>query len=214
MISGAAEGLAGAGPAEPYTAGVSAEELPRYVMIDDIHAIRAMTHEVRMAALDELYATHRVYTATELAGLCGVSASAMSYHLRELEKHGFIRKVQHEGDRRSTYWQAVAVTLRVAGFDPQAQSENALVTAHIENMRKRVADEVRRRAETRGSQRSRLYPVISSSLLTLSQEQAEQFMERLYALLEEFTLLSAEDRGDEQTQRLHYFISAITEHKA
>lgn len=167
-----------------------------------------------MAALDELYATHRVYTGTELAGVCGVSASSMSYHLRELEKHGFVRRVQQEGDGRSTYWQAVAGTLRVAGFDPQAQSENALVTAHIEAMRKRVAAEVRRRAQTRGPQQTKLYPVISASLLTLSEEQAEDFKQRLYALIEEFTLLSMQSSDESDIERLHYFVSAISDPQA
>lgn len=189
------------------------EELPRYVVIDDIHAIRALAHEIRMAALDELYSTHRAYTATDLAARYGVSASSMSYHLRELEKYGFIQRVEHEGDGRHKYWQAVAVTLRVAGFDPQAQSENALVTAHIESMRKRVADEVRRRAETKGVQEGKIYPVISSSLLTLSEDQAEEFMQRLYALLEEFTLTSAEFPEGGDAHRIHYFISAIKEPK-
>lgn len=188
--------------------------MPRYVTIEDIHAIRAMAHEVRMAALDELYATHRVYTGTELARVCGVSASSMSYHLRELEKHGFVRRVQQEGDGRSTYWQAVAGTIRVAGFDPQAQSENALVTAHIEAMRKRVAGEVRRRAQDRGPQLSKRYPVISSSLLTLSEEHAEDFKQRLYALIEEFTLLSMQPPEGSEGERLHYFVSVIDEPRA
>lgn len=189
----------------------SVEDLPRYVVIDDVHAIRAIAHETRMAALDELYSTHRAYTATDLASVCGVSPSAMSYHLRELEKYGYIRRMEHEGDGRNKYWRAVALTFRVSGFDPQAQSENSLVTAHIESMRKRVADEVRRRSELEAEEKRKLYPVISSSLLTLREDQAEQFMERLYSLLEEFAVVSAELPEGEAERRIHYFISAISD---
>lgn len=188
------------------------DELPKFVVIDDVQAIRAMAHQARQQALDELYGSHRAYTATELAARCETSPSAMSYHLRALEKYGYIRRVEQEGDGRNKYWQAVAFTLRIIGFDAGSQSESPSVTSHIEGLRKRVGEEVRRRrARSADLHDEALYPVITSSQLDLRDEQAEEFMQRLHGLLDEFALTSGKLPPDEATRRIRYFVSAIEE---
>jgi len=53
--------------------------------LTDPRAIRAIAHEARQLVIDELY-SGSVITATEAAQICGLSPSAMSYHLRALEK--------------------------------------------------------------------------------------------------------------------------------
>lgn len=191
---------------------MTVDELPKFVVIDDVQAIRAMAHQARQRALDELYGTHRAYTATELAARCEISPSAMSYHLRALEKYGYIRRVEQLGDGRNKYWQAVAFTLRIVGFDAGSQSENPSVTSHIEGMRQRVGKEVRRRrARAADLHDEALYPVITSSRLDLRDDQAEEFMERLHALLDEYALTSGKLSAEEATRRIHYFVSAIEE---
>src|SRR5665811_311433 len=57
--------------------------------LTDPRAIRAIAHEARQLVIDELY-SGSVLTATEAAKICGLSPSAMSYHLRALEKWGIV----------------------------------------------------------------------------------------------------------------------------
>ena len=61
------------------------------VVLRDPRAIKALAHPARLAVIDEFFAGRRL-TATECAEIAGLSASAMSYHLRALEKWGIIRR--------------------------------------------------------------------------------------------------------------------------
>ena len=63
-------------------------QAPQVVSITDPQAIRALAHDARLIVLDELFASQTTRTATELASMCSLTPSAMSYHLRALEKYG------------------------------------------------------------------------------------------------------------------------------
>ncbi|MDN5770735.1 MAG: helix-turn-helix domain-containing protein [Microlunatus sp.] len=58
----------------------------RVVKINDPRALRALAHEARQRVIEVLYAEQHARTATELAQMTGLTPSAMSYHLRALEK--------------------------------------------------------------------------------------------------------------------------------
>lgn len=192
-------------------AGEQAPDLPRYVVIEDVQAIRALAHEARLTALDELYGTHRVYTATELAKLCEVSPSSMSYHLRALEKYGYIRRVKHDGDGRNRYWQAAGMTLRVSGFDSSAHAKSVYANAQIEALQRRVSEEIRRREQALAARPEKLHPILSAGVLSLDAAKADEFLERLHALRAEFELVSGAHLEAEPDRRINYFISAIEE---
>ena len=61
----------------------------KQVVLSDPRAIKALAHPARLAVIDELFAG-RELTATECAQVAGLSLSAMSYHLRALEKWGIV----------------------------------------------------------------------------------------------------------------------------
>lgn len=197
------------GPSAP-EAGADHEDLPPAVVIEDVQAIRALAHEARLTALDELFGTHRVYTATELAEQCDVSPSAMSYHLRALEKYGYIRRVQREGDGRNRYWQAAARRLRISGFDSSAHAKNAYANAQIKSLQRRISDEILRR-EQRGPSSEELHPILSSGILSLDEDRAQEFKRRLYGLVAEYEQACSEHPEEDPAMRLHYFVSGIEE---
>ena len=86
----------------------SIEEPPRKV-VTDIRALRALAHPDRVAILRLLMAGS-ARTATECARAVGASPSACSYHLRELERFGFVvRDESVAGDGRTRPWKAAAV---------------------------------------------------------------------------------------------------------
>lgn len=87
------------------------EERPP-VKLTDPRAIRALAHPARLAVIDELYAG-RELTATECAEIGGLSPSAMSYHLRSLERAGIVERAESTGDGRERPWRAAGSYLQV-----------------------------------------------------------------------------------------------------
>ena len=82
--------------------------------LTDPKAIRALAHPARQRVIDELY-SGAVLTATDAAALCGLTPSAMSYHLRALEKWGIVVRDQGTADGRERPWRATARNLHISG---------------------------------------------------------------------------------------------------
>jgi DNA-binding transcriptional ArsR family regulator len=85
--------------------------------ITDPRALRALAHPARIAIMQHL-ALEGPATATDCAGVTGLSPSACSYHLRALAKYGFVEEVSSADlDRRHRPWRARVVAIEV-GRDP------------------------------------------------------------------------------------------------
>ncbi|MFC9693599.1 ArsR/SmtB family transcription factor [Kribbella sp. NPDC056951] len=98
------------------------------VVLTDPRAIRALAHPARQLVIDELY-SGRVLTATECAELAGLTPSAMSYHLRALERWGIVERAEST-DGRERPWRAPA-----QGMVIPSQSSMAGRTANQAMMR-------------------------------------------------------------------------------
>lgn len=72
--------------------------------IYDPERIRALTHPLRLELLDLLEELGEA-TATQCAEQLGQSVASCSFHLRSLEKHGFIERGEQRG--REKPWRAV-----------------------------------------------------------------------------------------------------------
>jgi len=83
----------------------SAKARPPSRVLTDPRAIRALAHPARLAVLDALSGGVEL-TATQMAERAGVSPSAMSYHLRALEKWGIVERAESDGDGRERPWRA------------------------------------------------------------------------------------------------------------
>jgi DNA-binding transcriptional ArsR family regulator len=91
--------------------------------INDAKPIRALGHPARITALQHLFNSGAA-TATELGEIVGLSASAMSYHLRQLESAGLIEQAPSRGDGRERVWQSPYSGLNLntdAESDPEAR---------------------------------------------------------------------------------------------
>ena len=73
------------------------------VVISDPAGVKALAHPARLAVIDVLY-SGEILTATQCAEIAGISPSAMSYHLRALEKHGIVVRAAASGDGRERPW--------------------------------------------------------------------------------------------------------------
>jgi DNA-binding transcriptional ArsR family regulator len=82
--------------------GAANSSVPRIVDVESLHAL---AHPLRIQLLEKLSAQGPL-TASRLAALTGESSGATSYHLRQLERHGFIEEVPHKGTARERWWKA------------------------------------------------------------------------------------------------------------
>lgn len=81
--------------------------------ISDPRALKALAHPARQRIIDLLHDHDVAITATQAAAACGLSPSAMSYHLRALEKWGIVERDDSASDGRERPWRAVGSTLNV-----------------------------------------------------------------------------------------------------
>lgn len=71
--------------------------------VTDVEALRALTHPLRARLLAELR-LHGAATASQLGRTLGESSGATSYHLRQLERYGFIHEAPEQASRREREW--------------------------------------------------------------------------------------------------------------
>lgn len=83
------------------------------IVVSDPRAIRALAHPARVAVLERLFGGD-VLTATECARVAGLTPSAMSYHLRALERFGLVGRADATGDGRERPWRALGTGMRIS----------------------------------------------------------------------------------------------------
>lgn len=104
----------------------------------DASAMKAFAHPLRMAMYDYLN-DHESATATMLAKHTGESTGQTSYHLRQLERHGFVEEDPTRGSGRERWWKAVG--FRMNGDDLAKDSETRPAVAAM------LRNQVTQRAE-------------------------------------------------------------------
>lgn len=82
----------------------------------DTAALRGLAHPLRVEIYETL-SVHGPATASGLADRLDESSGAMSYHLRQLEKHGFVREVEGRGTARERWWERVPGSVTVSAVD-------------------------------------------------------------------------------------------------
>ena len=162
-------------------------ESPRlsgHVEIDDPGALRALAHPARLAVVDELYqGVER--TSSELAEHTGLSASAMSYHLRALERWGIVERGTARDDGRERPWRAAGRTL---SLDPETISTAAVDVVAATTLQ-HLRDEFRRWAvfEPGEAKAWRDAAGMSRSYLWLTEEEIPALAADLRAVMEKHT---------------------------
>jgi DNA-binding transcriptional ArsR family regulator len=90
----------------------AAEEIPRRVL--DATALQGLAHPLRVQLADQL-SLHGPATATQLAARLNESSGATSYHLRQLEKYGFVEEDPSRGTGRERWWRRVPGRITIEG---------------------------------------------------------------------------------------------------
>ena len=82
----------------------------------DAKSLLGLAHPLRVKIQDQL-GLHGPATATQLAERLGESSGATSYHLRQLEKYGFVEEDPDRGSGRERWWRRVPGGISIAGHE-------------------------------------------------------------------------------------------------
>ncbi|MFI6603856.1 ArsR/SmtB family transcription factor [Nonomuraea sp. NPDC050536] len=75
-------------------------------VLDDPGRLKALAHPMRRLMLEHLN-VHGPATSTTLGEVLGAKTGTTSYHLRQLEKHGFIEEIPERSTGRERWWRRV-----------------------------------------------------------------------------------------------------------
>jgi len=114
----------------------------------DMESLKALAHPLRVQIVDVL-STYGSFTASGLAERLGESSGATSYHLRQLEKHGFVREVPDKGTARERWWERVPGAISLNGSDlddsPASRAASKTVAREWERSRSAALDQFQER---------------------------------------------------------------------
>ncbi len=164
------------------------EQEPDNVVISDASAIRALAHPARLAVMTALFEHSRVLTATQAAKIANCSPSAMSYHLRALEKAGIIKPAPDGTDGRERPWVRAGTSLVIRPGAESGGAANAatdlLLAMTMETDRKNLLDAVRRREDE--ATRQPLDPAANyyRTTLVVTNDEAIELFTQVQALCE------------------------------
>jgi DNA-binding transcriptional ArsR family regulator len=155
------------------------------VRLDEPGALRALAHPARLIAVDELYqGVER--TASELAELAGLTPSAMSYHLRALERWGVIERGEAREDGRERPWRASGRSLSVVSdASPTAvAASDVIVGGYLQQLR----DDIRRWSLVEGDEKEAWREIAGGrrSFLWLTEDEAAAFSIELKDVIDKY----------------------------
>jgi DNA-binding transcriptional ArsR family regulator len=169
-----------------------------------VEALKALAHPLRVRIFSEL-TSYGPATASALAARLGESSGSTSYHLRQLEKHGYVREDAERGNGRDRWWERVPgpIELGAATFEGAAGARAAgdLVERElIENENERFGEYWASRAQQddtwlRATQ-------TGSATLRLTPEELEELGARVWALFDEYR--GREDAGGRRRVDLQF----------
>ena len=93
------------------------EEAPSEPRTLTLEALKALAHPLRVQIFSAL-SSYGPATASALAVRLGESSGATSYHLRQLERHGFVREDISRGNGRDRWWERTPGPIEIT--DPES----------------------------------------------------------------------------------------------
>jgi DNA-binding transcriptional ArsR family regulator len=186
------------------------------VEITDPKAIRALAHAARLEVISELYSTQVSRTATELASQTGLTPSAMSYHLRALQKWGIVEPAATAGDARERRWKAAGTDFTIKSGGGPASPEFAVLDLELDAFRRRVNAYAKARDErlkNGESPEASSVVMLSTALLYLTPAQRSELTAKIFGMLKDYELEDP-DKVPEGAERTATMWSMIPDDRA
>jgi len=150
-----------------------------------LEGLKALSHPGRLRMLG-LLRTEGPATATTLATRLGLNSGATSYHLRQLERHGFVVEDTERGNARDRWWRAAHSFTRIDAADATTPEEHDTYDAYLQAVGVIYAEQLQHSLEER-----RTLPApwqdagnLSDWSLHLTPERAKALVEELHELVE------------------------------
>lgn len=178
------------------------------VRLEDPGALRALAHPARLLVVDELYQGSE-RTASELAKITGLTPSAMSYHLRALERWGIVEPGDAREDGRERPWRAAgrSVTWAAEMSVAAAASQDVIAGEVFEQLR----DAFRRWTAVEPTE-SGLWREVASlnrSFMWLTDEEAQAFLSEVDEAVQRRTRGRDAENHPEGTRRVLYLLAFV-----
>jgi DNA-binding transcriptional ArsR family regulator len=157
-------------------------QLPAVLELQGSTGLKLLAHEARQRVISEIY-DGRELTATEAAELCGLTPSAMSYHLRMLVRAGVLIPAEDGADGRERRYRPAARELHVIGSRGGSRVEmQATPAIWIASLRRAAPRWLATDDRRQGG--------MSNLVLRLTEEQNADLLRQLQELFQAFGELS------------------------
>jgi DNA-binding transcriptional ArsR family regulator len=172
--------------------------------------MKALNHPLRTQLFNEL-AAHGPATATSLAERVGESTGSTSYHLRQLEKHGFIEEVVGRGNGRERWWRRTPVPVRTdVGDTPAGVAAARLIATGSNEFAEQMIREFIARDHESMSPGWRDASDLSVAIMRLTPSELTELMDAVHALVDTFRNRHVlDDDSDPETSRVFLRLAAV-----
>ncbi len=168
----------------------------REAKVSDPQVLRALAHPLRGRLLG-LLRIDGPSTASRLAERVGESSGATSYHLRQLEKYGFVGEVEGRGNGRERWWQAQHRTTNMEPEQLLAQPVALQANDHMQRNQIEVMGRELRSWADHGRVHGDEWAGaagLSDYVLRLTPAETRQVLEEVYAVLDRWSESHSEVR--------------------
>ncbi len=150
--------------------------------------LKGLGHPLRIELLDHLI-LHGPATASILAERTGESTGSTSYHLRQLERHGFIEEDATRGSGRERWWRTrpgqIEISPSEIQHDPAAIEATSLIVDQFGARRARQLDKFFRRGLSELGVGWMEAASVSNATVALTQKELAEFSASVTAVLQE-----------------------------
>lgn len=156
-----------------------------------LDGLKALAHPLRVQIF-EVLSMHGEQTASSLAERLGESSGATSYHLRQLEKHGYVREVADRGTGRERWWERVPGPVQIGSAELDhshaARAATRVVMREWLHHREAGVREIVERGFDELSPSWKEAIVLHSASVHITPQQLQHFNERVIEMLTEFAV--------------------------
>jgi DNA-binding transcriptional ArsR family regulator len=157
----------------------------------DLAGLKALAHPLRVEIINTL-STYGSFTASGLAERLGESSGATSYHLRQLEKHGFVREVEGKGTSRERWWErspgAINVGSEEATSSAAGRSAATMIFRQMRYTQERMLTDFVERGMDELPQEWLDGAVVSTLNTRLTPEQMKKFVSEVMKLADKYVI--------------------------
>ena len=155
----------------------------------DTEGLKALSHPLRVQLLDAL-SVYGPATASGLAVRLAESSGATSYHLRQLERHGFVRELEARGTGRERWWERSPGSIDIGASEaertPAGRTASQLIYREFRTSQQRLLNEFIERGDDELPREWSDASQVRSANTRLTVEQMREFVAAVDEVIEHY----------------------------